>query len=601
MPDTATQIREYYEAITLRVDPDEILEDSIEPVVAPAFRRRWFRGPLVAAAAAAAVLLIVGGVAVLLRAVQSEAPVVDEPDTPVVEEPETLGPLDSFEIGDIPSFQATLSFNRTESPDSGGTVRMTYEAGTGAFHLVYLEDASGEIPPGSYLAWNGLEKTFQWAGEGDETYAGSPYLPPAWATFGADACRTDIEFLAPEKVAGRDVLHVRCAPLRGEWDLWIDEETGLILKLEGSYGIGEEVTFWTESDGGFEVTELMLDPEIDPSLFDFGDRGVLAAIPSFHAELHLQYRVRPYRAQVWYRSPSEWRIEVIEGDAEGISAIWDESIGALPPGSFVVQRSDQQFTYQASEGWWEVVEVAPQFPIAVSDFLPLPEAYRTESCSSLESLTFAGRAAQRLSCSVQGTGTLSQLVVDDETLMVLQLSDGSASLEVTSIEFEPAFPEGIFELAPPPGSVERQRSSVPSQHPLVNKPAPELSGTLLDGSAIDLSKLQGQRVAVLFWATWCLPCFDALDEFERAYRDLDKNVQFVAVAWLDDPTSVREVSDRGELGVLILVDEDGQIADSWQVEGAPWLVLVNEQGIVMSSVGVESLADVQRFIVDAPW
>ncbi len=94
MPNTATQIRDYYEAITLRVDPDEILEDSIEPVVAPAFRRRWFRGPLVAAAAAAAVLLIVGGVAVLLRAVQSEAPVVDEPDTPVVEEPETLVPLD---------------------------------------------------------------------------------------------------------------------------------------------------------------------------------------------------------------------------------------------------------------------------------------------------------------------------------------------------------------------------------------------------------------------------------------------------------------------------------------------------------------------------
>ncbi len=77
MPDTATQIREYYEAITLRVDPDEILEDSIEPVVAPAFRPRWFRGPVVATGVAILVLLLIGGVAWLVGSDGED--VADEP------------------------------------------------------------------------------------------------------------------------------------------------------------------------------------------------------------------------------------------------------------------------------------------------------------------------------------------------------------------------------------------------------------------------------------------------------------------------------------------------------------------------------------------
>ena len=93
MPDTATQIRDYYEAITLRVDPDEILEDSIEPVVAPAFRSPWFRGPVVATGVAILVLLVIGGVAWLVGSDGED--VVDDP-APVatLQQPNTTIPAD---------------------------------------------------------------------------------------------------------------------------------------------------------------------------------------------------------------------------------------------------------------------------------------------------------------------------------------------------------------------------------------------------------------------------------------------------------------------------------------------------------------------------
>lgn len=40
---------------------------------------------------------------------------------------------------------------------------------------------------------------------------------------------------------------------------------------------------------------------------------------------------------------------------------------------------------------------------------------------------------------------------------------------------------------------------------LVGKPAPPIQGKDVDGKAVDLARLKGDVVLVVFWATWCLP------------------------------------------------------------------------------------------------
>jgi cytochrome c biogenesis protein CcmG/thiol:disulfide interchange protein DsbE len=80
--------------------------------------------------------------------------------------------------------------------------------------------------------------------------------------------------------------------------------------------------------------------------------------------------------------------------------------------------------------------------------------------------------------------------------------------------------------------------------PELDKAAPELVVTELDGDTFDLAKLRGKVVLVNYWATWCAPCrkdMPKLDAFYRRYHQNNLEMIGISVDRDADLKKVRKV------------------------------------------------------------
>ncbi|MDY7099622.1 MAG: TlpA disulfide reductase family protein [Actinomycetota bacterium] len=139
---------------------------------------------------------------------------------------------------------------------------------------------------------------------------------------------------------------------------------------------------------------------------------------------------------------------------------------------------------------------------------------------------------------------------------------------------------------------------VRSDH-LLDRRAPELSGTTLDGDSFDgpvfaLDSLRGRWVAVNFFATWCVPCIQEHPELaEWSGRHEDRSL--VSVVFDDEPDDVAAFFDEhgGDWPVI----DAGSAGVAYGVLAVPETVIVAPSGVVVGRfTGAVTADDLDRFI-----
>jgi thiol-disulfide isomerase/thioredoxin len=119
--------------------------------------------------------------------------------------------------------------------------------------------------------------------------------------------------------------------------------------------------------------------------------------------------------------------------------------------------------------------------------------------------------------------------------------------------------------------------------PQIDKAAPPLVLTTLDGSTFDLATLRGKVVMVNYWATWCAPCrkeMPKLDTFYKKYQARGLEIVGISIDFERDfekarkvaravtyPTAVaKSITDDGfgttkAVPITWIVDTDGKVRD----------------------------------------
>jgi len=127
--------------------------------------------------------------------------------------------------------------------------------------------------------------------------------------------------------------------------------------------------------------------------------------------------------------------------------------------------------------------------------------------------------------------------------------------------------------------------------PLLWKSAPDFHLESLDGHDVSLADYRGKALVVTFWASWCGPCrmeMPALATFYQQTHKANSDFEILVISIDQTKVAAQEAATSLKIPFPVLLDADGRLADSYDVDSIPTLFVVDKSGkIIYSSTGFQ--------------
>lgn len=114
-------------------------------------------------------------------------------------------------------------------------------------------------------------------------------------------------------------------------------------------------------------------------------------------------------------------------------------------------------------------------------------------------------------------------------------------------------------------------------------PPPDFTLPALDGQPVTLNQYLGKKpVLLVFWATWCPECKEAIPEINALHGGpLAGKLQILGVDFRESREKVAAAVKARGIRYPVVLDEKGKVARAYGIVGVPTYVLIGRNGKVV--------------------
>ncbi len=115
-----------------------------------------------------------------------------------------------------------------------------------------------------------------------------------------------------------------------------------------------------------------------------------------------------------------------------------------------------------------------------------------------------------------------------------------------------------------------------------NDMAPDFTLKDVYGQAVTLSQYRGRPIFLVFGTTWCPNCKSELPQMKSIYEKYrGKGLIMFGVDIMESQQKVLSFARSRKINFPMLLDSEGQVADSYGVVGVPAKVLIDQKGRII--------------------